>query len=151
MKFCLFSPQSYFMKQQLDRQFVMNKAGVYFELNEHDCIKIALNSANLPIALATNAVDITCDNLALYSCATDSSNVKLLAKAKRLIQWNYRLENCNFRLVRWMARKGYLKREVDQSSKILCDDCRIARGAQRPVQNDVQKDEAKLKTKAKKR
>ena len=37
----------------------MNKKGIYFEINGKDCIKIALNSANLPVALATNTVDVT--------------------------------------------------------------------------------------------
>ena len=51
------------------------------------------------------------------------------------------VEHCNFQLVRWMARKGYLKREVDQLSKILCDSCRLARAAQQPVEKEA---EAKL-------
>ena len=86
MKFHLFSPQSYFLKQQVDRQFVMNKMGVYFELNEKDCIKIALNAANLPVAIALNTVDVTSENLALYSYATDATNISLPTKAKRLLQ-----------------------------------------------------------------
>ena len=100
MKFCLFSPQSYFVKQELDGQFVMNKMGLYFELNDKDCITIALNVANLPVALASNTADITSENLALYSCATDATNTNLPAKAKRLLQWHYWLGHCNFRLVR---------------------------------------------------
>ena len=39
IKFRLFSPQLYFVKQQLDGQFVLNKMGVYFELNDKDRIK----------------------------------------------------------------------------------------------------------------
>ena len=128
-KFRLFSPQSYLVKQQLDGQFVMNKMGVYFELNDKDHIKIALNAANSPVALACNTADITSENLALYSCATEATNTNLPVKAKRLPQWHYRLGHCNFRLVRWMARKGYLKGEVDQSSNILCDACRLARSS----------------------
>ena len=43
-----------------------------------------------------------------------------------------------------MARKGYLKGDGDQSSKILCDACRIARAAQQPVEHDSQKSGAKV-------
>ena len=68
MKFRLFSPQSYFVKQQLDGKFVMNKMGLYFELNDKDRIKFALNAGNLPVALASNTADIKSENLALYSC-----------------------------------------------------------------------------------
>ena len=59
MKFRLFSPQSYFVKQQLDGKFVMNKMGLYFELNDKDRIKFALNAGNLPVALASNTADVT--------------------------------------------------------------------------------------------
>ena len=91
MKFCLFSLQSYFLKQQLDGQFVMNKMGIYFELNEKNRIKIALNLANLPIVLAANTVDVTSGNSALYSCATDSSNVNFL----------YKLKGCSNGIIGW--------------------------------------------------
>ncbi len=144
MKFRLFSPQSYFVKQQLDGQFVMNKNGVYFELNDKERIKIELNAANLPVALATNTDDVSSENLALYSCATDATNTNLPEKSKRLLQWHFRLGHCNFRLVRWMARRGYLKGAVDQSSKIVCDSCRIARGAQRPMEKDPKQTGAKI-------
>ena len=150
MKFRLFSPQSYFVKQQLDGQLVMNKTGVYFELNKNDRNKIAFNSANLLIALATDTADVTSEHLALYSCATDASNINLPVRAKRLLQWHYRLGHCNFWLVRWMARKGYLKGEDDQSSKILCDACRITRAVQQPVEKDSQKAETKVDASVKK-
>ena len=86
MKFRLFLPQLYFVKQQLDGQFVMNKMSVYFELNDKYRIKIALNAVNLSVALASNTADVTSENLALYSCATDATNTNLPAKAKRLLQ-----------------------------------------------------------------
>ena len=43
-----------------------------------------------------------------------------------------------------MARKGYLKGDVDQSSKILCDACRIAWSAQRPVKREPKQAQAKI-------
>ena len=43
-----------------------------------------------------------------------------------------------------MARKGYLKGEVDQSSKILCDTCRLARTAQWLVEQDSKHTQAKI-------
>ena len=76
MTFRLLSPQSYFVKQKLDGQFVMNKKGVCFELNGKERVKIALNAANLPVALASNTDDVTSKNLALYSCVTDATNTK---------------------------------------------------------------------------
>ena len=93
MKFRLFSPQSFFVKQQKAGQFVMNKKGFYFELNEKERIKIEFNAANLPVALASDTDDITVENLAFYSCcacATDATNTNLPTKrAKRLLQWHY--------------------------------------------------------------
>ena len=105
-----------------------------------------LNAANLPVALTTNTDDVTSDHLALYSCATDATNKNLFEKAKRLLQWHFRLGHCNFRLVRWTTRKGYLKGEVDQSSKIVCDLFQIARVAQHLVDQDLKQTQAKIDT-----
>ena len=45
-------------------------------------INIELNAVNLPMALVTNTDDVTSENLALYSCATDATNTNLPKKAK---------------------------------------------------------------------
>ena len=133
MKFRLFSPQSYFVMQQKDGIFVMDKEGVSFELNNDDRIKIVLNAANLPVTLATNNVDVVSDNLALFTCATDAQNVRLPQKTKILLQWHYRLGHCSFKLVRWLASKGNIKGSVDASSHVLCDSCRLSRGSRHGV------------------
>ena len=84
----------------------MDKDGVVFELSPTDRVKIVLNAANLPVALATSNVEVASDNLALLTCATDARNVQLPMKAKRLLQWHYRLGHCSLKLVRWLASKG---------------------------------------------
>ena len=111
----------------------MSKNGIFFELNKNDCVQITLNAANLPVALATHTGDVASEDMALITCATDARNVNLPQKAKRLLQWHYRLGHCSFKLVRWLASKGYIKGSVDASSNILCDSCRVARGSQRPI------------------
>ena len=84
MKFRLFSPQSYFVAQQKEGKFVMDKDGVVFELSPTDRVKIVLNAANLPVALATSNVEVASDNLALLTCATDARNVQLPQKSEAL-------------------------------------------------------------------
>ena len=133
MKFRLFSPQSYFVAQQKEGKFVMDKDGVVFELSPTDRVKIVLNAANLPVALATSNVEVASDKLALLTCATDARNVQLPMKAKRLLQWHYRLGHCSLKLVRWLASKGYIRGSVDVSSDILCDSCRLCRTNRRAV------------------
>ena len=134
MKFNLFSPQSYFMKENGEGEFKMNRNGIYFYVNSKESFKISLTSANLPVSFVTHPENpATSENSAFFTCATDARNVNLPQKAKRLLQWHYRLGHCSFKLVRWLASKGFIKGEVDASSHILCDSCRLARGSKRPV------------------
>ena len=123
MKFNLFSPQSYFMKENGEGEFKMNKNGIYFYLNSKESFKISLTSANLPVSFVTHPDNPASENSALFTCATDARNVNLPQKAKRLLQWHCRLEHCSFKLVRWLASKGFIKGEVDASPHILCDSC----------------------------
>ena len=121
------------MQLQPEGKFVMSKNGISFELNKNDCVQIALNAANLPVALATNTAYVVSDDLTLITCATDAQDVNLPQKTKQLLQLHYRLGHCSFKLVRWLVSKGYIKGSVDASSHVLCDSCRLARGSKRPV------------------
>ena len=82
IKFNMPPPQSNLMQLRFECKFVMNKNGISFELNKNDCVQIALNAANLPVALATNTADVVSDDLALITCATDVQNVNLPQKTK---------------------------------------------------------------------
>ena len=86
IKFNLFSLQSYFMTQTSEVDFITNKNGVFFNLNNNDCIKISSTLENLPMAYST-------PQLPLITCTTDARNVKnhLPQNAKRLLQWHYLL------------------------------------------------------------
>ena len=109
IKFNLFSPQSYFLTLKSEGDFIMNKNGVFFNFNENDCIKISFTVANLPIAYSTHPVGVTSGDMALITCATNARNVNLPQNEKQLLQWHYRLGHCSFKLVRWLASKGYIK------------------------------------------
>ena len=138
------------MQSKAEGEFIMSKNGIFFELNKNDCVQIALNAANLPVALATNTADVVSDDMALITCATDARNVNLPQKAKWLLRWYYRLGHCSFKLVRWLASKGYIKGSVDASSHVLCDSCWVARGSQRPVDGEPLAVDAQNKTVTKK-
>ena len=77
IKFNIFSTQSYFLTLTSEGDFIMNTNGVSFNLNNNDCIKISLTSADLPMTYSTHLVDVTSDDLALITCATDAGNVNL--------------------------------------------------------------------------
>ena len=87
MKFNLFSPQSYFMKENGEGEFKMNRNGIYFYVNSKESFKISLTSANLPVSFVTHPENpATSENSAFFTCATDARNVNLPQKAKRLLQ-----------------------------------------------------------------
>ena len=118
LKFNLFSPQSYFLKDKRKGEFKMNSDGIYFYLNSNESFKISLTSANLPVSFVTHPENTSSEASALFTCATDARNINLPQKAKRLLQWHYRLGHCSFKLVRWLASKGLIKGEVDSTSHI---------------------------------
>ena len=135
IKFNLFSPQSFLLKEKGKGEFKINEDGISFALNSHDSLRISLSSANLPVAYVShaNALGENQENQALFTCATDSRNINLPQKSKRLLQWHYRLGHCSMKLVRWLSSKGVIKGEIDASSHVLCDSCRLARGSKRPT------------------
>ena len=48
------------------------------------------------------------------------------------------------KLVWWLSSKGVIKGEIDASSHILCDSCRLARGSKRPVDVESRNTKAKV-------
>ena len=66
MKFNLFSPQSYFMKENGEGEFKMNRNGIYFYLNSKESFKISLTSANLPVSFVTHLDNTASENSAFF-------------------------------------------------------------------------------------
>ena len=81
MKFNLFSPQSYLLKENGKDEYIVNQDGISFALNSNDLFKISLSSANLPVCYVSHA-DTISENQALFTCATDARNINLPQKSK---------------------------------------------------------------------
>jgi len=107
MKFNLFSPQLYLLKESGKSEFKINQDGIIFVLNSNDSFKISLSSANLLVCYVSHN-DALSENKALFTCATDARNVDLPQKSKRLLQWHYRLGHCSMKLVQWLFSKGII-------------------------------------------
>lgn len=104
-------------------------------------MKLTMNAANLPVAslkIEKAIVNGNSDNLASMLCGSED-NINLTRKQRHLLMWHNRLGHASFKLIRWLGRNNYLYGgEVDQDSTILCDSCRLARAAKRPVEkNDL--------------
>eukprot|EP00816_Leptocylindrus_hargravesii_P003943 CAMPEP_0196825070 /NCGR_PEP_ID=MMETSP1362-20130617/92843_1 /TAXON_ID=163516 /ORGANISM="Leptocylindrus danicus, Strain CCMP1856" /LENGTH=456 /DNA_ID=CAMNT_0042205443 /DNA_START=1757 /DNA_END=3127 /DNA_ORIENTATION=+ len=134
IKFRLFSPQSYFQTSGDNGEFKMNKNGTFFIMKD-ECIKLTFNAANLPVANILITEDNgNEDNLDSLLCGSDE-NINLTRTQRHLLMWHHQIGHASFRLIRWLGRKKYLTSgDVDQSSTILCDSCRLARAAKRPVE-----------------
>ena len=80
MKFNLFSPQSYLLKENGKGEFKINSDAISFVLNSNDSFKISLSSPNLPVSYVSHADALSekQENQALFTCATDARNINYL-------------------------------------------------------------------------
>ena len=130
LRFRIFLPQSYF-RTNANAEFRINSMGAFFEVYG-ERIDLSYNKANLPYARATTAGSEV-ESLEANVCGSEE-NMNLTRKGILLLIWYQRLGHVSFRLIHSLSRQGYLlDGSVDQTSEIMCDSCRLAQAAKRPV------------------